>query len=352
MALVTPRQGYSKPLDLPLERRYVDRRGEPKGVIAGFVAAAREIRKRIAPHIAKAGLYDGAMAAMRWLYDRRIQGSSVLPSERYFLNARRLEAAWAGIRDEALTIADKLQLVPRFHELMPEQRSISANDGRDWRLFVLKAYGADVAANQRRCPQTVALLKSCPEVLSASFSFLAPGKHVPEHRGPFRGVLRYHLGLSMPRDELGRLGAVLWVDGVQHRLTDGGSLLWDDTFPHEVRNDTNGVRIALLLDVWRRGMPADMALLSRLVVGAVWIAMRMRKVAFAAATGRSMRPRLARRAKSPDAGPFRQACTARETHRRSPDGRSAVGSAHFDGTLTGPDGTWCGAETGALTPHG
>ena len=28
---------------------------------------------------------------------------------------------------------------------------------------------------------------------SAALSFFAPQKHVPEHRGPFRGVIRYYL---------------------------------------------------------------------------------------------------------------------------------------------------------------
>ena len=39
---------------------------------------------------------------------------------------------------------------------------------------------------------------------------------------------------------------------VRHRLADGESLLWDDTFPHEVWNRSEEVRIALLLD---RGAP-------------------------------------------------------------------------------------------------
>jgi len=225
-------------------------------------------------------IYDRTGDALRWLYDRRIRGEAVLDPDIQFPNSRRFAETWIQMRHEALAIAENLQRVPRFHELMPEQESISANDNRDWRIFVLKAYGVDVPENLVRCPVTASLLKACPEVLSASFSYLAPGKHIPEHRGPFRGVLRYHLGLSMPRDAAGRLGAVLWVDGVAHRLADGGSLLWDDTFPHEVKNDTDGVRIALLLDVWRDGMPPDMVLLSHLVVGVVRAAMYLRVVPF------------------------------------------------------------------------
>ena len=42
------------------------------------------------------------------------------------------------------------------------------------------------------------------------------------------------------------------IDGVPYRLGDGESLLWDDTYPHEVWNRSDRVRIALLLDVWRK----------------------------------------------------------------------------------------------------
>jgi aspartyl/asparaginyl beta-hydroxylase (cupin superfamily) len=33
---------------------------------------------------------------------------------------------------------------------------------------------------------------------TAFFSILAPGKHLPAHRGPYKGVMRYHLGLLIP----------------------------------------------------------------------------------------------------------------------------------------------------------
>ena len=93
-----------------------------------------------------------------------------------------------------------LDKVPRFHEIMRSQADISANDGRDWRMFILKAYGVEIEQNVERCPTVAALLEQTPEVVSCVLSFLAPGKHIPKHRGPFRGILRFHLMLSMPSD--------------------------------------------------------------------------------------------------------------------------------------------------------
>ncbi len=129
--------------------------------------------------------------------------------------------------------------------------------------------------NLRRVPTVAAILDEAPEVMSATLSFLAPGKHIPEHRGPFRAILRFHLMLSMPNDTAGRPACVMNIDGVPYRLGDGESLLWDDTYRHEVWNRSDRVRIALLLDVWRRDMPADMALLSRAILLGTQAVIRM-----------------------------------------------------------------------------
>ncbi len=220
-------------------------------------------------------LYDRAAGAVRAIYDRRITTPATLDAEHYFPNAKRFIDRWTDIRREALGVAGMLNEVPRFHDIMPAQADISASDGRDWRMFIMKAYGVTVDKNLQRCPTVAALLDEAPEVVSATFSFLAPGKHIPEHRGPFRGILRFHLMLSMPYDGNGKPACVMNIDGVPYQLGDGESLLWDDTYPHEVWNRSDHVRIALLLDVWRKDMPADIALLSRAILLGTQAVIRM-----------------------------------------------------------------------------
>jgi aspartate beta-hydroxylase len=222
-----------------------------------------------------AQLYDRAAGAVRAIYDRRITTPATLDAAHYFPNAELFIEHWTGIRREALGVAGMLDQVPRFHDIMPAQADISANDGRDWRLFIIKAYGVTVENNLQRCPTVAALLEQSPEVVSALFSYLAPGKHIPEHRGPFRGILRFHLMLSMPRNDDGKPACVMNIDGVPHLLGDGESLLWDDTYPHEVWNRSDRVRVALLLDVWRKDMPMDVALLSRAILLGTQAVIRM-----------------------------------------------------------------------------
>ena len=163
---------------------------------------------------------------------------------------------------------------------MPEQTAISANDDRDWRMFVLKGYGIEVDENMAACPVLAGLIRQAPEVTSAAVSFLAPYKHIPPHYGPFKGILRFHLMLSTPMGSDGKPAAVLKVDDAEYLLADGDCLLWDDTRKHEVWNQSGHVRIALLLDVWRPGMPRDMQILSRLIVIFVGAAMRYRGVSY------------------------------------------------------------------------
>ncbi|TSE05284.1 aspartyl/asparaginyl beta-hydroxylase domain-containing protein [Mesorhizobium intechi] len=222
--------------------------------------------------------YDLASDVIRRVYERRIDAPAILDTASEFPNAAKFTAAWRDIRDEALGV--RLGKVPRFHDIMPEQADISANDGRDWRMFVLKAYDMAVPENLARMPVLSRLLAECPEVKSAAISFLAPRKHIPSHRGPFRGIMRFHLGLVIPRQADGRPATIMMIDHQERRITDGEGMLWDDTYPHEVMNNADEARIALLLDVWRPGMPWDMEMLSRMIVRGVQAGMRRRGVSF------------------------------------------------------------------------
>jgi aspartate beta-hydroxylase len=221
-------------------------------------------------------LYDLSSRAIRRVYDARIKTPPVLDTDTYFPAAKHFQSAWVQIRQEALAILESTKPIPRFHEIMPAQAEISANDGKDWRMFLLKVYGQENKANLAACPVLAELVASTPAVLSATLSFLAPHKHIPRHSGPFRGILRYQLNLEAPLGDDGHPGAVLWLDGQEHRLSAGESLLWDDTYQHEVWNRCDGTRIALLLDVRRPDMPMDLRLLSRAVTAGVGMVAKWR----------------------------------------------------------------------------
>ena len=100
---------------------------------------------------------------------------------------------------------------------------------------------------------------------TAMFSILSPRKHILDHRGPYKGVLRYHLGLIVPAEKEAcriRVG-----DDIRH-WEEGKSLMFDDTFNHEVWNDTDETRVVLFVDVLRP-LPFPESLINRMIVKAI-----------------------------------------------------------------------------------
>ena len=162
-----------------------------------------------------------------------------------------LEDNWLVIKDEIEEIIKKTSSLPKFHEVDDGQEYISANDGISWNMFNIKTYGFWHQENIKLCPRTVELLKPYKNVSSIYFSILSPGKHIPPHNGPYKGIFRYQLAISVPKD--GK--CQLFVDNKPYSWTEGKSVIFDDTFVHEVKNETKEKRIALLLDVRRDDFP-------------------------------------------------------------------------------------------------
>ena len=158
----------------------------------------------------------------------------------------RLEAAWPGIRAEFDAVWTHPDDIPAFHQISPDQARISRGD--NWKTYALVIFGQEVPENCAACPQTAAVLRGLPGLQNAWFSILAPGYHIPPHRGPTRALVRCHLGLRVPA---AREQCWLRVDDHICRWREGDCLLFDDTYEHEVRNDTDEYRAVLFLDVDR-----------------------------------------------------------------------------------------------------
>jgi aspartate beta-hydroxylase len=221
-----------------------------------------------------ANFYEAGSGVLRRLYDVQVQTPPVLDRQRYFPGHADFEAEWRSIRAECLARMDVMGSIPEFHDIMAEQAELSKHGGRFWRLFVLRAYGADHRANLAQCPVLRRLLQAHPEVTSAAFSILEGGKHIPAHRGPFRGILRYHLPLVIPPPLMGQASNRLRVDSASYALEEGRGILWDDTYEHEAWNDSAAPRAVLLLDVFRPGLSWPLRVLSHGIVGGVGLAWR------------------------------------------------------------------------------
>ncbi|MDF3823068.1 aspartyl/asparaginyl beta-hydroxylase domain-containing protein [Leptospira sp. 96542] len=118
---------------------------------------------------------------------------------------------------------------------------------RGWSRFYLKWYGYNHPSAVAACPRSVELLRQVPDVKAAMFSILKPRSELSIHADPMASSLRYHLGLVTPNSE----SCFINVDGESRHWVDGQGFIFDETFMHYVRNDTDQPRLILMCDVTR-----------------------------------------------------------------------------------------------------
>jgi beta-hydroxylase len=220
------------------------------------------------------------------LWERTVQWTTVLgervlgPVERFigrrslvgdatFLELERfpwidhIEQNWMVIREEVERLLEDHAALPNFQDISTDQIEITDDDR--WKTFFLYGYGFTAKLGVEMCPRTAALMREIPGMTTAMISILSPRKHILDHRGPYKGVLRYHLGLIVPQDAEAcriRVG-----DDIRH-WEEGKSMIFDDTFNHEVWNDTDETRVVLFVDVMRP-LPFPESLINWLIVKAI-----------------------------------------------------------------------------------
>ena len=182
---------------------------------------------------------------------------------RQFAWLENLKRSWPAIRREADALMPHLGAIPPMNEMSPDHQRIAGAGG--WRSFFLVGYGYQLKANCARCPKTSAALANVPGLVTALFSILEPGMHVGRHRGVSKGILIAHLGLRVPNDAS---QCRMEVEDQSVHWQEGATLVFDDTFPHEVWNDTTDHRVILLIQ-FRRPMKFPGRLITRLLVAVV-----------------------------------------------------------------------------------
>ncbi len=139
--------------------------------------------------------------------------------------------------------------IPRYHEISPRETYISGtvDPDKDWRVFALSTLIGIPLANRERCPQTTIFIDRIPGVISAFFSILDAGKSIPAHCGPSLGYLRYHLALRVPKIN----PPSIRVKDQYYIWEEGKSIVFDDSWEHQVFNESNDLRVVLIVDIFR-----------------------------------------------------------------------------------------------------
>lgn len=166
-----------------------------------------------------------------------------------FPELKEVQENWETIRDEGVKLLEQ----DYFNKINNPSTAAHYDVGfrtfykYGWRKFYLKWYGYNHQSALRHCPETVKILNRIPSINGAMFSILPPGSQLTRHLDPVACSLRYHLGLQTPNSDQ----CFISVDGQIYSWRDGDALLFDETFIHYVRNDTDSHRLILMCDVDR-----------------------------------------------------------------------------------------------------
>jgi len=189
-----------------------------------------------------------------------------------FPGLAELERATADIRAEfdALIAAEAAEMVPyiQYPERVPMRQWKELNHNPKWTAIHLVQNGKRVEGNARHCPKTLAAIAHMdqPQVPGASpnamFSLLAPKTQIPPHTGVANTRLVCHLPLIVPPHCAFRVGATT------REWTVGEAFVFDDTIEHEAWNDSDELRVVLIIDLWPPALSAGDRSAVAAVIGA------------------------------------------------------------------------------------
>ena len=154
-----------------------------------------------------------------------------------------IEREWPAMRAELDGVLERQAELPSFQTIATDVRTITKDD--HWKTFFLVGFGVRSERNIARCPETWRIVRTIPGLKTAMFSIFEPGKHLPAHRGPYNGVLRFHLGLIVP-DHPDKIG-IRVANRICH-WQEGRALIFDDAYEHEAWNHSDAVRVVLFVD--------------------------------------------------------------------------------------------------------
>ncbi|MEZ5009068.1 MAG: aspartyl/asparaginyl beta-hydroxylase domain-containing protein [Chitinophagales bacterium] len=157
-----------------------------------------------------------------------------------------LEENWTIILEEYLSALNIIQ--PKdIQSYFEEQKKIVLDN--EWQTIPLRLYNHNFNENCALFPKTIEILNQIGGVSSVLFSALLAGKEIRPHKGPYKGVVRCHLGLIIPSD---RKNCKIVVNNKIRHWNEGKVLLLDDTFEHYAVNHTKEDRVVLFLDIDRK----------------------------------------------------------------------------------------------------
>jgi len=165
--------------------------------------------------------------------------------------ARVLREATPMLRDEFLACSHKSEILP-YEQQVPGRFPTLTK--QDWHSIFLLKDGLTNEKNCEACPRSAALMEQLVSHFSPGgaffFSVVGPKSRIPLHNDTMNLKLTCHLPLIVPPD------CAIRVDDEVREWVEGECLFFDDTFSHEVWNNSDKARVCLLVDIWHPGLTA------------------------------------------------------------------------------------------------
>ena len=114
-----------------------------------------------------------------------------------------------------------------------------------WKVFSFIFFYMKFPEHAKLCPKSADIIYSIPQILSCDFSYLKAQSHILPHKGYTKMVLRCHLPLVVPDEDL----CGIRVGNVTKHWKEGELMIFDDSFEHEAWNKTDSNRTVLMFDI-------------------------------------------------------------------------------------------------------
>jgi aspartate beta-hydroxylase len=135
-----------------------------------------------------------------------------------------------------------------FHTVWPDYTGAG-----EWAVLWLRLYGEPYDDNASLTPDTLAAIDAVPGGCGLlGFSAMAPHTHIRPHCGVTNAKLRCHLALDLVAGQ-----SRIRVDDQLYRWQAGEMFIFDDSFEHEVWNDSDARRVILLFDIFHPDLTED-----------------------------------------------------------------------------------------------
>jgi hypothetical protein len=171
--------------------------------------------------------------------------------DEYFPQHKMFNENYEIIKDEVNGLLKYRKNIPDIRDALPIDDYVSRDHnketGEGWKFVPLKIEGKMTEIGKLHCPKLSSLV-DIPIIRNVTVSILDGKRHIPIHRGYFKGYIRYLFCVIEPKTN----HSFIYINKDKYIFKENEGILWDDIFPHEVYNMADEPRVCIFIDVLRK----------------------------------------------------------------------------------------------------